>query len=256
MPDLMGKSDSEVYKTVNGFEFSAVEIDELEASEYTLANILVDETGSVGGFQHELEKCIKTTVDACKKSPRSENLLMRVGKFGSHIKGSVEEIHGFNLLSNLDSKDYSDTIHPNGMTPLRDATLDSIETLEAQAKILVDQEYLCNGIFFIITDGGENASSTKSSYKKIKTAFDRIRKEEKLESIKSILIGVDDANCKDELEDFQKECGIDDFISMGDVSPGKLAKLAQWVSQSVSSTSQALGSGGPSQPVTPPSFSF
>ena len=31
---------------------------------------------------------------------------------------------------------------------------------------------------------------------------------------------------------------------------GKLAKLAQWVSASISSTSQALGSGGPSQSVS------
>lgn len=255
MPDLMGKSDSEVYKTVSGFEFSGVEIGELEASEYTLANILVDETGSVGGFEKDLEKCIKTTVDACKKSPRSENLLMRVGKFGSHIANSVAEIHGFNLLSNIDIKNYDDTIQPNGMTPLLDATLDSIETMEAQAKILVDQEYLCNGIFFIITDGGENASK-KSSFKKIKEAFERIRKKEELESVKSILIGVNDANCQAELDEFKDKCGIDEYISMGAVTPGKLAKLAQWVSQSVSSTSQALGSGGPSQPVVAPSFSF
>jgi len=255
MPDLMGKNDSEVYKTVSGFEFSAVEIDQLEASEYTLANILVDETGSVGGFERELEKCIKTAVDACKKSPRSENLLMRVGKFGSHIANSVEEIHGFNILSNIDTKNYDGAIHPTGATPLLDATLDSIETMEAQAKILVDQEYLCNGIFFIITDGGENASK-KASYKKIKEAFQRIRKNEELESIKSILIGVDDSNYQTELDDFKNKCGIDEYISMGDVSPGKLAKLAQWVSQSVSSTSQALGSGGPSQPITAPSFSF
>ena len=255
MPDLMGKSDSEVYKTISGFEFSGVEMDSLEASEYTLANILVDESGSVGGFVKELEQCIKTAVEACQKSRRSENLLMRVGKFGSHIANSVEEIHGFNILSNIDVKNYDGTIQPNGATPLLDATLDSIETMEAQAKILVDQEYLCNGIFFVITDGGENASRN-ASFKKIKDAFQRIRKTEELESIKSILIGVDDAHCQSELDDFKKKCGIDEYISMGDVSPGKLAKLAQWVSQSVSSTSQALGSGGPSQPITAPSFTF
>jgi len=255
MPDLMGKNVSEVYKTTNGFQFSGVEIDDLEASEYTLGNILVDETGSVSGFEQELEKCIIAAVDACQKSPHSENLLMRVGKFGSHIPGSVEELHGFNLLSNLDTKDYNGKINPCGSTPLLDATLDSLETLEAQAKILVDQEYLCNGIFFIITDGGEN-SSQSASFKKIKNAFARIKKEEKLESIRSILVGVDDTQCKADLDDFKNQCGIDEYISMGNVTPGKLAKLAQWVSQSVSSTSQALGSGGPSQPVAAPSFTI
>lgn len=154
MPDLMGQSDSEVYKTVSGFQFSAVGMDDIEGgSLYTIVNILVDETGSVSGFETQLEDCIKTIVDACKKAPTSETLLMRVGKFGSHISNSVEEIHGFNLLSNLKTRDYAGTIQPDGSTPLLDATLDSIETMESQAKILVDQEYGCNGIFFVMTDG-------------------------------------------------------------------------------------------------------
>jgi uncharacterized protein YegL len=255
MPDLMNTKDTEVYKTINGFQFSGVEIDSLEASEYTLGNILVDETGSVSGDERKIEECIKATVDACKKSPRSENLLMRVGKFGSHLSNSVEELHGFNLLSNIDVANYDGSIQPNGMTPLLDATLDSIETLEAQAKILVDQEYLCNGIFFVITDGGENCSRTADETK-IKAAFTRIRKEEKLESIKSILIGVNDTDCSDELSQFKDDCGFDEYISMGQVTPGKLAKLAQWVSQSISSTSQALGTGGASQPIAAPSFNL
>jgi hypothetical protein len=41
---------------------------------------------------------------------------------------------------------------------------------------------------------------------------------------------------------------------MGNVTPGKLAKLAQFVSKSISSQSQALGTGGASQPVPAPTF--
>jgi hypothetical protein len=51
------------------------------------------------------------------------------------------------------------------------------------------------------------------------------------------------------LESFRKEAALDEYISVGDVTEGKLAKLAQFISQSVSSQSRALGSGGPSQPV-------
>ena len=36
-------------------------------------------------------------------------------------------------------------------------------------------------------------------------------------------------------------------IDVGDATPRKLAKLAAFVSQSISSQSQALGTGGPSQ---------
>jgi len=253
----MGKTDKDVQKTLSGFQFSAVGMDELEASEYTIVNILVDETSSVSGFDREMEKCVSEIVKACQKSPRSENLLIRVATFSSMGSGnrSVREMHGFNILSNINPTDYDNKIHPSGSTPLLDATLDSIETMEAQAKNLTGLDYLCNGVFYVITDGGEN-SSTKASYKKIQEAFKRIKKEESLESIQSFLVGVDDAYCKAELDDFKDKAGFDDYISTGNVTPGKLAKLAQWVSQSVSSTSQALGTGSASQPITPPSFTI
>jgi hypothetical protein len=49
------------------------------------------------------------------------------------------------------------------------------------------------------------------------------------------------------LERFQKEAGIDQFVDIGDATPQKLAKLANFVSQSISSQSQALGTGAASQ---------
>jgi hypothetical protein len=58
---------------------------------------------------------------------------------------------------------------------------------------------------------------------------------------------------KSYLENFRINAGLDEYISIGDATAGKLAKLAQFVSQSVSSQSQALGTGGASQPV---SFKF
>jgi stage V sporulation protein SpoVS len=52
------------------------------------------------------------------------------------------------------------------------------------------------------------------------------------------------------LEDFQKDAGLTQFIDVGDGTPQRLAKLAGFVSKSVSSQSQAIGSGSVSQPVT------
>ena len=62
MPQLMGKADTDLQNTMSGFQFSAIGMDELEASEYTIVNILVDETSSVGGFDRELEKCVSQIV--------------------------------------------------------------------------------------------------------------------------------------------------------------------------------------------------
>ena len=43
---------------------------------------------------------------------------------------------------------------------------------------------------------------------------------------------------------------ISQYIDAGAATKGKLAKLADFVSQSVSSQSQALGTGGPSQNIS------
>ena len=69
----------------------------------------------------------------------------------------------------------------------------------------------------------------------------------------SILIGINDpkqpwgADVKKRLEEFHSEAGITEFIDAGDATEEKLAKISEFVSQSISSQSQALGTGGPSQ---------
>ena len=54
---------------------------------------------------------------------------------------------------------------------------------------------------------------------------------------------------KKALEAFPKDAYLSQFVDIGDATPGKLAKLANFVSESVSSQSQALGSGAPSQAI-------
>jgi len=83
----------------------------------------------------------------------------------------------------------------------------------------------------------------------IKKGIQRVRGNETLLGIRSVLIGVNDTEYKPELDDFKEKAGFDEYISLGDATPGKLAKLANWVSKSISSQSQSLASGAPSQPV-------
>lgn len=235
----------DTFGTANQFAFSALAMDNLGATEYTLVNMLVDESGSVGGFDGELSDAMKIVLQSCQKHPRSQNLLMRTAAFeGSRIR----EIHGFTTLDTIDENTLK--VQPSGSTPLWDATLDSVETTAAYAKVLNDQDYFCNGIIFVLTDGEEN-SSTRANVSKIKDAVKNIRTTESLESIKMILIGVNDshAQLKNGLNAFKNDAGFDEYISLGDVTPGKLAKLADWISQSISSTSQSLGTGGPSRAV-------
>jgi hypothetical protein len=107
-------------------------------------------------------------------------------------------------------------------------------------------EYICNAIFFIITDGGDNAS--KATMGMIKTEQERVRKAEELESLHSVLIGIGtDPSTLQTLENFRVEAGFSQYIKAGDANAKTLAKIGGFISQSVSSTSQAIGTGGPSQ---------
>ena len=257
MPKLQGLSVDDVNKTVHGFQYTNVSIDKLGATEYTIVQMVSDQSGSVSAFKAALEGMLVTSVDACKKSPRAENLLYRTTAFNSKFGGQscVDEIHGFSLLSSLDPAQFKDCLSPNGGTPLYDATMEAVDALYDYGKKLYKQKFLCNAILFILTDGEENASTAVSNPADIKVAIERVRSEGIVESFRTILIGVNDADqrLKDYLENFRRDAGLDEYVSIGDASAGKLAKLTQFVSQSVSSQSQALGSGGVSQPV---SFKF
>jgi uncharacterized protein YegL len=256
MPKLANLSVDEVNQTVRGFHYTNVSIEKLGATEYTIVQMVVDQSGSVSPFKAALENMLVVSVDACKKSPRAENLLYRTTAANSKYGGTanIEEIHGFSLLSSIDPLQFKDSLNPGGGTPLLDATMEAVDALYDYGKKLYKQKFLCNAILFCLTDGEENASEKVSNPAEIKKAIENIRSEGIVESLRVILIGVNDAepHFKDYLDNLRSEAGFDEYVSIGDASAGKLAKLAQFVSQSVSSQSQSLGSGT-SQPI---SFKF
>ncbi len=255
MAKMMNVGADEAVKTTQGFGYTSVSIDKLGASEYTIVQIVVDQTGSVSGFKTELEKMIQTVVEACKRSPRAVNLLIRVTAFDAEPfsdRVRIDEIHGFTILDSIDTGDYIGKIEPHGATPLWEASMEAIDTVFDYSETLYNKEYFCNGIVFIITDG-ENNVEKNATPEKIKQKLSTISRNEKvIESLRTILIGVniDDDECKEALENFKKDANLDQFEAAKDATPESLAKIADFVSQSVSSQSDSLGSGGPSQPVT------
>jgi len=230
----------------SNFSFSATKIDELGATEYTLVSIVVDKSSSVSPFADLLLKMVKTIIESCKKSPRAENLMIRLLYFSS--KNQLEEVHGFKLLNSINTDDYKD-IRPCGCTALVDASFSAIGSTLTYAKNLIDQDFDVNGIIFIPTDGEENNSTMTMS--SIQKQIADSRKQENIESLQTILIGLtDDGNISTYLQRFKDEAGLDEYIDVGEVTEKSLAKLANFVSQSISSQSQSLGSGSASQPLT------
>ncbi len=251
MPRLM---DTEEIMQQNGpgtFQFSGVRIDALGATEYTLVTIVCDISGSVAPFASQLLDMVKTVVESCKKSPRAENLLIRFITFNSE----VVEVHGFRSMNNIDIDNDYDELHCGGLTALYDASYDAIgATVDYAARLVNDYEFDVNGIVFIATDGLNNQGSItpKSIADKMSTALQH----EDIESFQTILIQMKTPNSpyeteiNEHLKRFKDEANLSQFVDIGDATVDTLANLAQFVSKSVSSQSQALGSGAPSQILT------
>lgn len=227
----------------SNYGFSAKRIEDLGASEYTLVGITADVSGSVASFKDEIEKCVKEVVRSCRQSPRADNLMMRVTTFDNN----VSEFHGFKPLSECDEANYDGSIVIGGMTALYDAADNMIESVTKYGKDLTKNDFDCNGIVFVITDGGDNSSAFTE--KNVKEALERAVTSEALESIVSVLIGVNvtSPSLSKYLNDFHKDAGFTQYVELKNADAKTLARLAEFVSKSISSQSQSLGTGGASQ---------
>lgn len=228
---------------VGGFGFSAVRPETLGSTEYTLVTLVLDKTGSVTSFADDLFRIKNAIVEACKKSPRCDYLLLRLVEFNSQ----VDEVHGFKPLAEVDTAAYQTPIC-GGMTALNDATFSAVVATNAFAKTLADQDYLANAIVVVVTDGDDNHSRTRAS--DVAAEIKKGISGEHLESLRTVLVGVNASQCRSALESFQREAGIDQYVDVADATPQKLARLAEFVSRSISAQSQSLGTGGPSQALT------
>jgi uncharacterized protein YegL len=231
------------------FTFSAKKIDKLGALQYTIVSIAIDISGSVASFADDLLKCLKAIIEACRQNQRAEFLVIRVTTFHTNM----QEVHGFRELTDIDSDQYPD-FNPQGFTCLYDAAYDAIGSTIEYARQMVEQGYDVNGDVYIITDGQENPGShrTIASPKMIKEKQETALKAEDIESIKTTLVGLHNPGSiwadevERDLKAFQADAGLTSFIQVGEATADNLAKLADWVSASVSSQSDQVGSNAPS----------
>lgn len=227
----------------SNYGFSAKRIEDLGATEYTLVGIVADKSSSVHFFRDEIENCVKSVVTACQSSPRADNLMLRLGAFNQRL----EEIHGFRPLSECNQDDYTNCIQTGGTTALYDAACNLTDSVSSYGKDLTDKDFDVNGIVFVITDGMDNASAMTPG--ELKKTLARVLQDESLESMMSILVGVNvsEPTISQYLKDLKDQAGFTQYVEIGDASASSLAKLADFVSRSISAQSQALGTGGPSQ---------
>jgi hypothetical protein len=227
---------------INGltaFRFSGVKIEKLKATEYTLVTIAVDVTGSVSGFEDDLRQALVTTIQACQKTPLSDNLLVRVLQFSTKV--GVEELHGFKPLAEINPETDYPAFAPDGLTPLYDAVFSAVGAINTYAQELAADGFLANGIVFIITDGDDNYSTATPQM--IKQEIKKARQREDLQSLLTILIGINAQEYSQELKNFSQTAGLDRFIDVGDITAEKLAQITNFISRSIYGQSRALVTG-------------
>jgi hypothetical protein len=123
--------------------------------------------------------------------------------------------------------------------------------IELQLKDLETIEKKIQSLARVIKSGDKDAVKENELALKIKDGLEKVRKAENLESIKVILIGVgNQGSVQTYLDNLHQQAGLDQFVWIGSADPKALAKMAAFVSNSISSSSQALGTGGPSQNLT------
>ncbi len=184
MPRL-NNIDMENKKLPTGsYGYSAVKLDSLGASEYTIVTLAVDVSGSVAGYKSQLESTIREVVNACKLSPRADNLMIRLVTFNNVL----EEVHGYKLLEQCNLDDYKNFLRVGGSTALFDASENAIQASANYGKSLLANDFSVNGIVVVVTDGEDNVSAVNMN--SVKSALEKIVKEECMESLVSILIGV------------------------------------------------------------------
>jgi len=243
MPILNEASMAQQALPTGQYGYSATRLDDLGAAEYTLVTIVTDVSPSVSPWVAEMESALREIINACRHSPRADNLMIRLVTFSS----SLSEIHGFKLLEQCNLDDYRQILKIGSATALYDAAENSASALAGYGKQLIDADFGVNGILFVITDGEDNASTY--GVKQVRDAFLKAIQGECLESLVSVLIGVNvrDRRIGAYLQDFKNEAGFTHYVELDQANAKALAKLAQFVSRSISAQSQALGTGGSSQ---------
>jgi uncharacterized protein YegL len=231
----------------SNYGYSGTRVEDLGASEYTLVTIVLDQSGSVHGYADEMDACVKAIVETLRKHPRADNLMIRVVRFDSNM----DEFHGYKLLMDCNPSDYDGVTQPGGLTALFDACYNAFAAANTYGRKLLDEEYEVNGLVFVVTDGMDNQSSMTPA-QVAKQLSDAVAGEN-MESMLSILVGVDhegNPHVEQGLADFTKEAGFDQYEVLKNADADGLARVANLASQSISSQSQSLGSGGPSQTLT------
>lgn len=238
-PDNTLDTENLVHISGAGYQFSGASLDDIKTDSLCLAVIAVDTSTSMVGEEKNLSDCFNTAISACHKAPNREGILFRVTEFNS----TVREIRPFIPPSAAPSLVFK----THGMTALGKATIDALRSMVEYAKHLAQGDYRANGILILLTDGEETMETETVAILNIQNELAAIKTAEVLDSILIIMVGFrPEPHIEAVQKNFASQCGMK-YVKLTEATPQRLAKLAQFVSHSVSSQSSQIGTGQAAQ---------
>jgi len=202
----------------------------LDLEETVNVVILIDTSGSMKNNEKTLNEEIDFIVKTCQGWHHAPKIFFSLGRFDSDI----EVITGFQPVLNVVSPNFD----PQGAsTRLYDACLEFLKNAISQQQKALSAGILTKTIFFVITDGADNASASGSAGE-VKNLIDFMMKDESsIGTFISILCGIGEPSI---FEHAQKEMGIQKlYVDNGDKK--ELKNAIGFLSQSISSASSKPG---------------
>ena len=230
------------------YGYQAAAVDGLKSFEQTIATGLFDESGSTRPFARQMELCVQEIIRSQRHNPVADKLMYR----HCHFDTKFREVHGYKPLPECLDSDYDGCWAGGGQTALYNSLCEVLEAKADYAERLAGKRFIVNGFLYLLTDGLNylpgQISKTKDD---VKLTLAKVVASESLESLVTIMIGInEDKGVLRDLEEFSRYIGFSQFEKISEANEQTLARVCNFISRSLQSQSQHVGSGGPSQSLT------
>jgi len=218
------------------YNFGNFDPSNLDVEETVNVVVLIDTSVSMADKESILNDEIRFLIEACQHMHQAPKIMVSTGRFDS----SIEVLTGFQPVSNITPPHFT----PNGgATKLYEACHEFLKNAVAQHQRALDAGLSNKTIFFVLTDGADNASASGSA-KAVKDLITYMMTDESaVGTFISILCGIGNPSI---FENAQKEMGIQKLHVIDNTADEKtnrreLKKVIGILSQSISSASTKPG---------------
>ncbi len=147
------------------------QIDDLNTDDVTLVSVIIDQSSSMGSVQADVIDAFNQMVRALADSKAADSILMSAWLFSNDAK----LLFGYTPIESV--KDLTKkTYKPSGATAMYDAVMDGMTGIVGYGQELRNGGIRTRSIVVVITDGGDNMSTTTASAVKT-VSQDLIRQE-------------------------------------------------------------------------------